>query len=172
MAKDGSQTSFFNQFHLPLSTNKLSTYNTHGLNVVYEGYLLRFGDEVNISPTANSICLFVHGHSFPYSVYAPDSTWENMAATTSDPLINGKEVIWRRYVSQKSAIILYPMPMDARNGFGVLVTIQEQVMDTLFSRFEATVILEGQRCAGPSRAQSEPVLPVKLDGPGTEPGSA
>jgi hypothetical protein len=28
-----------------------------------------------------------------------------------------------------------------------------------------------QRCAGPSRAQCEPVLPLKLDGPGTEPGS-
>jgi hypothetical protein len=38
--------------------------------------------------------LLIDGHQFPYNVYAPDSTWDNMDATLSDPLVNGQEIRW------------------------------------------------------------------------------
>jgi len=65
-----------------------------------------------------------------------------MDATLSDPLMNGKKILWHKYVSRDTAIILRPIPSTDSFGFGVLVTIQEQVKGVLFSRFEATVVLE------------------------------
>jgi hypothetical protein len=136
-------TSFFNQFHLPPSIDQLSSYSSRGLNVVYSGYQVRFDNPVNIPPTAGAIRLFVHGHDYPFYVFAPDSTWDKMDATLSDRLVNGKKILWHKYVSRDTAIILRPFQSTDRIGFGVLVTIQERVRDVLFSRFEATVVLDG-----------------------------
>lgn len=135
-------TSFFNQFHMPFSTDKLSSYSSDGLNVEYNGYLFCFKDEANISPTTNVIYLLIDGHQCPYCVYAPDSTWDDMDATLSDPLVNGQKIRWHNYISREMAIILRPIPTSSDYKFGVLVTIQRQARGTLFTRFESTVMLE------------------------------